>query len=194
MTRLEAINEVLTRCGLHPVSALETGTNSTVATIERILDMEILRVCTEVYHFNTEKMTLTPDVSTSKVALPTGTIEIDLLDSDERDVTARGDYLYDLTNSTLEFEGDVEVIVSRLFDWGCIPEPIRQYIAASTASRFNEGYGAGQRQPLLDRAKEKARLVAQQFNTRVADVNLLDTHDAYYSRGFRTRMPGSGLF
>lgn len=52
MTKLDAVNWILRRVGLRTISALETGSASTAADVERVLDEWTLRVLEQNWHFN----------------------------------------------------------------------------------------------------------------------------------------------
>lgn len=64
MTKLEAVNYVLTAVGLRAVGALETGTASTAADIEREIDRRVKVTCEENWNFNRRLgVRLTPDAN-----------------------------------------------------------------------------------------------------------------------------------
>ena len=64
MTKLDSVNFVMTAVGLRAISALETGTASTAADIEREIDRRVKLVCAESWHFNKRvNVVLQPDVN-----------------------------------------------------------------------------------------------------------------------------------
>lgn len=190
MNKLDAVNEVMLKCGLRPVTALDTNGASRQAEVERVLDAEELRVQIEGWHYNTRVDTLSPD-SNNRIEVPTGTLEIDSVDEDEdRNVTQIGGKLYDLDDNTYEFTADLKCRYILRIDYPCIPPPIREYIACSAAARYNEQFGSQSRQAYLAREEMRARTRAVRFNNRVADVNILDTDEAIRIKGDRSRYIG----
>lgn len=64
MTKLDAVNFVLTAVGLRAISTLETGTASTAADIEREIDRRTKLISAESWHFNKRvNVVLQPDVN-----------------------------------------------------------------------------------------------------------------------------------
>ena len=72
MTKLDAIQLIMMKVGLLPVTTLETGSASTAANIERILDMRTKMVCEEGWHFNQRRCVKVTPTSLA----PTGTLPI----------------------------------------------------------------------------------------------------------------------
>lgn len=188
MTKLDAVNEIMLKVGLRPVSTLDTNGASTHAQVERVLDAEELRIQIEGWHYNTRVAELTPSASTSKITVPTGTLEIDSHGPDDhRDVAQIGDVLFDLDENTNEFDGPIECRYVLRIDFTCIPPPVREYIVCSAAARFNEQFGSRDRQFYLAQEADRAKIRAKRFNNRVADVNVLDTPEMRKVKGNRTR-------
>ena len=178
MTRLEAVRKILTRCGFGDVQSLDTGGASMASYAERHLDLVIVEVQTEGWHFNTlARVTAEPDGS-DHIEAPSGTILMDTDGEDaHRDVAQVGGRLYDKDENTDEFTSSVstEQVLNRSF--GCIPFPIQNYIVARAALGFVVVHKPMER--MLIRSVEadlaKAKVEANRYEVRQSDVNLLKT-------------------
>lgn len=185
MTKLDAVNVVLSRNGRMPVSALDTSAASEAALAERLIDEIELRIQGEGWPYNTRTdVELTPG-SDDLIALPAGTITIDSFGIDAgRHVSQNGDHLYDHDNNTDEFEGTLRVRYTTRFDWGCIPYPVRDLIAARAAVAYNDRYIGDQKKAVsLALEDSRARARAEQHSGRTGNVNILNTADARRVRG-----------
>lgn len=194
MTKLDAVNYILTGNGQRPVTVLDTGGTSYVAEAERLLDTVELEIQTRGWHYNTlRKVSLTPDAS-DHILIPAGVITIDTDYTDKwRDITQQGDHLYDLDNNTDEFTDPVYVTYVQRLEFSCIPEPFKQWIASEAAQRMAESYHpehyARLRVRQVDTANKKAAAI--RFNGDKSNSNVLNTVDADRFRGRVRRTGGS---
>lgn len=198
MTKLQAVQMVLRAIGRSTISALDTDGISDAANAERILDEVELEVQSRGFRYNRrENVTLSPDVD-DHIAVPTGAIVVFMGATQSRSLrfTKVGGRLYDVTNNTDEFDGDViaDYLVRESF--GCIPHPIQEYIARLACERFNDQYGGSlqaiqSRKTTLAVACREAKIEANRFNDTDEDVNVLATYDAWAGRGFRERNTNS---
>lgn len=190
MTKLEAVNHVMRSVGMYNVPALDTGGKSEAGYIESLIDELDVEVQLEGWHYNVHlKKELAKDGS-DRVALPTGAIAMwDARNQDWMDLTQIGQYFYDLDEETNQLEDvdTVDATVTFRFSWGCIPAPIRMYIAARAAVRYAENRidNHGRRIYVLQQREKEACRRAQQFNNRSKEVNVLDSIDALNARGGR---------
>ncbi len=192
MTKLDAVNLILTKAGMTRVSSLDTGGPSRAAEAERCLDEDELRIQMVGWHYNARRdVELTPDPSTSRINIPTGCLTIDSFGQDAwRDITQRGDVLYDVDNNTYAFTGSLRVDFTERFDFDCIPLPVRTYIALTAAMTFFTNLPVGMRDYMrlrtLTADLQDAKTAANQFNDTKANTNLLNTASAREMRGDRT--------
>lgn len=190
MTKLEAVNHVVRSVGLPSTPALDTGGKSTYAYIEELIDELDMEVQLEGWHYNRHlKKQIARDVN-NRVALPTGAIAMyDARNQDWMDLTQIGQYMYDLEEETNVLDTDVDATVIFRFSWGCIPAPIRMYIAARAATRYAENRMLKDHIYILQQREAKVRRSAVTFNNRSKEVNVLDSVNGRDARGGRFYRP-----
>ena len=195
MTKLEAINAILRRLGLTPVSALDTGGNSTQAQAERYLDDSNRSCQARGWHFNTRKgVTLTRNGS-NKIAVPAGTYRIDTSGTCSHiDVSVVGGFLYDLENNTDVWARDLEVSYVMSSDFADLPQTFADYVVSEAAFLYNRAHKAN---PAIDTAlsAETTRRYseAKREDDDRADVNVLNTSEMNQMRG-RPRMRDRSVY
>ena len=195
MTKLEAINAILRRLGLTPVSALDTGGNSTQAQAERYLDDSNRSCQARGWHFNTRKgVTLTRNGS-NKIAVPAGTYRIDTSGTCAHiDVSVVGGFLYDLENNTDVWARDLEVSYVMSSDFADLPQTFADYVVSEAAFLYNRAHKAN---PAIDTAlsAETTRRYseAKREDDDRADVNVLNTSEMNQMRG-RPRMRDRSVY
>lgn len=189
MTKLTAINAILRRIGLPPVSALDTGGNSTAAHAERYLD-DADRACqAKGWHFNTRRgVTITRDVN-NKCAVPASTYRIDTDGADaDKDVTVVGGFLFDLENNTDVWGQDLVVTYVSQAAFTDLPETFADYIVTEAALAFNRAHKKDKDlDALLQGELSKRWTEAKREDDARADVNVLNTSEMIQLRG-RPRM------
>jgi len=198
MTKLEAVQQIVSRCGKFRPSELETDGTSDASEAERILDEEGRDLMSKGWHVAEEfDDELTPDGS-GHVALPDGVLTIDTHGSSmHRNVTQRGRRLYDLDNRTYVFTDTTLVVRYVLWiDFACLPEPIQRYAMLLAASRYCVEHGV-ENNSFRDRLQQRidtdliiAKRAAVKFNENAGDVNILDTYEAQNIRGVRVEVDG----
>ncbi len=188
MDKLAAVNYVLQGAGRGTVPALDTDGNSAAANAERIIDEVELEVQTDGWHYNDRRgVEITPDGS-NFIVVPDGTLTID---SDGRDlgrnVVQNGDRLYDAEDNTFEFTGSLICRYVLRFEWECIPIPVRLYMAAEAACRYNLRHGKLELRQRLEFARDGLRVKAKQFDTNARGTNVLDTVKGHWRRSTYAR-------
>jgi len=185
MTKLDAVNIVLTRNGRAPVSALDTSAASEAAHAEQLIDEVELRIQAEGWPYNTRSDVELEAADDGQIDLPTGCITIDAYGQDAwRHVSQNGGHLYDHDNNTSTFTGTIRVQYTLRLGWGCIPYPVRDLIAARAAVTYNERYGRDpQRVAGLMLEDSRARTRAEQHAGRTGNINVLQTPEAARVRG-----------
>jgi hypothetical protein len=186
MTKLESVNRVLRRAGGYPVNSLDTNGPSAAAEAERCIDESAKIILQREWNFNTRsKVTLTPDVN-GYIAVPAGTLHLDTDGNSEyRNITYRGQRLFDVTNNTEIFSGPITVLITSLWEFHCIPEPVADYITAEAAFNFNAARGVAQNEARLVNELVQMRNKAVAWNSRQHDVNLLDSFHSQDVKGGR---------
>ncbi len=189
LTKLQAVNYVLTVTGSLPVADLDTSGNSAASMVERTIDDETIAALDEGFHFNTRNnVEIAPDGS-NYINAPASAIRIDTDAEDANtDGVQVGGRLYDRENNTFEWDDSLKTEQVLNIDWGCIPYPIRRYITTKAAVVFARSYGnmiEPSKMVRLEREHELWRIKARKYDSDVADVNLLRTPDSIYVSGNR---------
>ena len=189
MTKLDAVQRIMRRVGMGAVAALQTGEESDAGRIEDMLDQVSLDTQQRGWNFNERRdVELTPDVSTKKIALPTGTIQID---SDAQslscDVTQLGSFLFDREHNTDQFDNPIRTRIVYYYAFGCIPYHVQRLIVAETQLRFTEQKGDIPRAMVRGLFEERERATAEAYrdDARLRNTNLLHTHSAQTVLGSR---------
>lgn len=171
-TKLNVVNRGLNLMGQLPVNDLET-LHPAIPAILAALDNANKQVQSRTWWFNTETLTLVPQVGTKRISIPNDTVAVDATDP-RLSVAQRGRYLYDTANGTFEFSSPVEVKLHRLVDFDDLPPTAAAYVITQALRETQSGLdGDGQRyRDLLDEdARMFAALTAE--DTRFTQANLL---------------------
>lgn len=130
LTKLEAINTMLSTIGESPVNTL-TGTLPADTTIALNILTEVSRdTQAKGWHFNTEfQVEFSPD-SDKKITVADSVLRIDLAPADEGDIdlVLRGTKLYDRKEHTYDFDDKIKATVVYGFDFEELPHVAKQYI------------------------------------------------------------------
>jgi hypothetical protein len=133
MSRLDAVNQILSATGDEPVSSLteESGSDSVAAELR--LDEETRNVQIEGWYFNTVKRTFVPNAS-GNILIPGTILQVDA-PWDTR-YTVRSGLLFDLINNTSAFSSSVTIGVIEQLSWDDIPPPAKAYIVAIASKKY----------------------------------------------------------
>ena len=181
-TKLDAINSMLIGIGEAPVNTLNSGLQEAeVAAI--LLDNVSRDVQSACWSFNTDlRYTLTPNTA-KEIVLPSNTLVVDttkLKRDYNTDVIERKSRLYDRTKNSYEFDGDVEVDITYLFDFEELPEVARRYITLRAGRKFQENILGSSEMTQLQFKDEQAALInLRDFESQSADYNIFDNYDTY---------------
>jgi len=195
MNKLDAVNAVLRRIGLTPVSALDTGGLSVQAQAERYLDDADLACQARGWHFNTRSnVTLTRNAS-NKISVPASTYRIDTMGTDgDKDVTVVGGYLFDLENNTDVWSQDLVVTYVSKAAFTDLPQTFADYIISEAAFLFNRSHKKDKDLDALLQAEVARRSSeARREDNDRSDVNVLNTQDMNQLRG-RPRMRDRSIY
>lgn len=195
MLKLDAVNQCLRALGWTGVRSLDTDGFSDAAIAEQTVDEMELKVQTMGWYYNTRKeVLLTPD-SAGNIAIPDGCITIDSDGVDKwREVTQLGDRLYDLDNNTNVFTvTNLSCTYTLRYQFGCIPEPIQEYITAMAAHAHNERYQQSLNRRVTARQHlimeiSRAKAIAMRFEDSTSDVNFVTSTEMLILKGQRNRL------
>lgn len=190
MELLHAVNVVLEAVGLYPESRLDpNGSPSENARVQAIIDRESQQIQGESrWAFNEIPMSLSPSVS-GTIAAPAHTIWIASEDL-SRPVSIRNGLLYNMADNTSTFTSEIRVRVKQLIAFGCLPDPIAQFVAACAAKRFNENRGDRARQSHLYDQYIRALKIANRFNAQSKTQRVGDSIEGLQARGRSTPVRG----
>ena len=181
-TKLDAINSMLIGIGEAPVNTLNSGLQEAeVAAI--LLDNVSREVQSACWSFNTDlRYTLTPNTA-KEIVLPSNTLVVDttkLKRDYNTDIIERKSRLYDRTKNSYEFDGDVEVDITYLFDFEELPEVARRYITLRAGRKFQENIlGSSEMTQLQFKDEQAAFINLRDFESQSADYNIFDNYDTY---------------
>lgn len=171
-TKLDAVNAILRVIGELRVNSLDDP-HPALDDIIEALDNEVTWLNADAWWFNVEYPTLTPQVGNNQIIIPGDVLSVDSLDKYPR-VAVRGDRLYNLDTSTLEFTGPVKCRIHRRIDFDNLPYNARAYVMQTAKLHFQaemDGDGAETRKIGSDRAEAYSRLNAEHI--RYTRANML---------------------
>ena len=146
MSKIEAVNRMLSAIQMRPVQSLEEPLDPTVAQAKLTIDQELLSLLKKGWEFNIEDgRTLPQDTSTGYVAVPTEVIAIDftglsrgqgrfrgaLLDQASADtgtyrLTVRSQKIYNSTQRTFVIGQDITANLMVAIDYADCPPAIQE--------------------------------------------------------------------
>ena len=139
LTPLDAINEILSTIGEAPVDTIEDSGNIDVDNAYRILKSVNRQVQIDGYTFNTiSSYPLIPDRFTKEIAWDSTLLRVSTTEGNF--LRNRGGLVYDVTNNTDKFDGQIEVEAIVLVPFEELPEAFREYITIKSARLFATRY------------------------------------------------------
>lgn len=172
LTKLDAVNVLIGKLGQRPVNSLETA-HPLVASALALIDRHSRKFQARKWWFNTEFPTLTPQVGNKRITLPGDTLSVDAVDRTPR-VAARGRFLYNLDDSTLEFDEPLQVQLHRLVAFEDLPHNAAEAVLAAAVLEWltdRDGDGEKLRVALGDKQATWAAVHAEHI--RSSQRNLL---------------------
>jgi len=140
LSKLEAVNLMMTAIGETPVNSITSSTTTDVSIAIQILDNVSREVQSVGWHFNSDtNYKLVPN-SSNQIELPTNCLKIDTThNSGHLDFTERARKLWDRKNHTYTItEEKVYVAIVWLLNFDELPEVARRYIAVRSARIFQD--------------------------------------------------------
>tara|TARA_Y100001973_G_C5092846_1_gene278426 strand:+ start:186 stop:791 length:606 start_codon:yes stop_codon:yes gene_type:complete len=201
MDKLASVNAMLQRLGKNVVSALDTDGTSVASYAERAIDDAMRQVQQRGWHFNSKY-----DVEVT--ANESGQIDVSALegsselyyvdtygDDFDTDVVRQGNFLYDRKEqSSTSFTGTIKL--EYIYDVGFanLPAAFQDWVIAQAALNYNKFYGGDRSRDIaLERDLLDSRSRAVQDETRVSDINVLETEAMRQVRG-RPRMQNRSVY
>jgi len=186
-TELEAVNTMLSAVGEPPINSLDAQKNADAAIARNILKEVNREIQTHGWHFNTQRdVSFSPDSTTKEILVGDNVVRIDIdmtsigTSYDERDVTQRGDKLFDRRSNTYEFTSDVKATVTYLFDWDELPEPFKNYVTVRSGRIFQDRMVGSQAHHGFSQQDEaRALALLKEFQSDTADHSIFDHYDIY---------------
>ena len=156
ITELQALNRILAQAGENPVNGLvDIPRNATRAheTLQEVI-ME-LQADTQFWHMNTElEKELIPDAITSKIQVAQNVVSISTR-FQEHELALRGDFVYDMRNSTYLFTNSITVKMKILLDWDELPVQHRTYFQKVAARKYQQRFIANEKKHQFDLIEEQ---------------------------------------
>tara|TARA_R100001015_G_scaffold3089_1_gene1032 strand:+ start:18135 stop:18755 length:621 start_codon:yes stop_codon:yes gene_type:complete len=186
-TELEAINTMLSAVGEPPITFLDGQKNADAAIARNILTEVSRDVQTHGWHFNTQRnVTLTPGSDTF-ITLSDNVVRVDIeswsdstASTDSRDITQRGERLFNKTDNTYAFTEEVVATVIYLFEWIEMPEPMLRYITVRASRIFQDRMVGSQAHHAFSQEDEvRARAMLKEFEMDTADHSIFGNYDVF---------------
>ena len=137
-SELEAVNIILSSVGADVVDSIDTDVDVDVSNACRMLERVSRDIQRKGWDFNTETVVMHPSKTTKRILWDNTLLSYKATDG--KTYVKRGDYLYNITDSTYEFDNSVELKVIRAVDFDDLPDVFRNYIAAKAAYSFQQRY------------------------------------------------------
>lgn len=179
-TKLDVVNAGLRVLGERPVNSLDSP-HPAVASLLGSLATTLVALNADRWWFNTETITLTPQVGTKHILLSPDLLAVDNTDP-TINVTFRGGKLYDLKRGTYEFDNPVELKVHRYVDFDDLPIQARLYVGQTVVLNVQselDGDGAETRKLSADVARAYNMLSAE--HVRAVQANMLQRPGVQFS-------------
>jgi len=192
LTKLQAINIILSNVGQSPVSDLDS-TNPQVAIADVILEEVSHAMQSEGWSFNSEgHYPFTPD-NDGNIAIPDNVLSLDLVGTAEANPSIRGGRLYDKHNHTYTWDEAIEVDVVWYFDYDDLPEVFKQYVAIRAANLFaGRAVGSVEAARYSEREEAAARASCIEYETQQGDYSYLG--DANGRKHYLTYLPINAVY
>ena len=154
LTTLDVVNDMLGLLGERRVNAIDEP-HPMIPNAVAKLETATAWVQADMWWFNVEYPTLTPQAGTGELLVPNDTAACDSLTQYPR-LAVRGNRLYNLDDVTDVFTDPIRVRLHRIVPFDDCPLLVRAYIAARAKLDFQKDY---------DGDSMKAQILAQEIRT-----------------------------
>lgn len=137
-TELDAINYILSAIGSAPVTTLEEDMDMDVVNARRILATVSRNIQRKGWDFNKVTRTLSPRMDNHRI--PWDRTIIALHATDGSTLVKRGDWLYDMTRGSYEFDKPITVEIIEGIDYDDLPDAFKTYVTVKAAVDFHARY------------------------------------------------------
>lgn len=172
LTTLTVVNEMLGTLGEAPINDIDAF-HPLVPRAVTTLETMNYTIQSDAWWFNTEALTLVPQVDTGHILLPSDCLSVDSVGSSPR-LAYRDGRLYNTDDATYVFASRVTVIIKRLVPFEQTPPSARAYIGARAVQKFQtsiDGDSTKMRELKADTAS--AYIVFNAEHIRNSQVNFL---------------------
>ena len=138
-SELDAINLILSSVGESPVNSLAESQSVDVDNAISTLTGVSRAIQRKGWEFNTRSsVSVLPDKTNNQIRYnPTW---ISISSDDDKTYVKRGDYLYNLTDSTFTFEKAISLNIIEAVDFEDLPDVFKTYIVTKAAIQFQTRY------------------------------------------------------
>lgn len=181
LTKLQAINEILTAVGETAALTLVSGAADTT-NAEVVLDAEARKVLVKGFDFNTdEDWEIAPD-SNGHILVPTDALFIDAVDPTLR-LTPRNGRMWDKRRQTDVFDRPVRFRIIRDVPFEACPYHVQRMIVAQATKKYQRAYvGSAVLDQMNVEDQMDANATGQDAESDADDYNILDNPDVMGSR------------
>lgn len=169
---LSVVNEMLGTLGEAPINDIDAF-HPVVPRAVATLDAVNYAVQSDKWWFNTEYLTLVPQLGTKEILLPADCLSVDAIARSPR-VAARDGKLYNLDKATYEFDSPVDVDIKRMVPFEHTPATARVYIGARAVQKFQSTIdGDSAKMRTLKEETQLAYIVFNAEHIRNSQINFL---------------------
>ncbi|MBS5519650.1 MAG: hypothetical protein KHX13_04875 [Acidaminococcus intestini] len=173
LSELDAINIILSSVGNDLVNSLDDEVDVDIANAKNILELTSRNIQRKGWDFNTYRYTMYPDVYTKKILWDNRIIKFS--SEDGNTYAKRGNYLYNMSNQTDEYDREVVLTAIMALDFEDLPDCFKSYIAARAAIDFQSRYFGDQQvsQDLQYNMQEAYQDIVQ-YDMDMGNYNMLN--------------------
>ena len=165
---LDVVNDCLATMGESPLNSLEDD-HVYKAAAQNFLNDSNKTLQQRGWWFNEEYVTLTPDATSNYIYVPQDALKVQTLDIYAPPAAQRGKRLYHSGKNTYEWDGPVDVKLTRLLTFEDLPYPAADAVRYATVLRFQREYDADSfryQQIGVDYQRAHAELVAEDVRNK----------------------------
>lgn len=172
LTKLDAVNLILSSVGSDPVDSIDTESDIDVSNAVRLLDTESRNIQRKGWDFNTGTYTFTPDKISQQIYWDSRILSHKATDGNS--YIQKDGYLYNATDRTFKFTKDVELEVTMLLEFEELPDCFKNYIARKAAMAFQVRFmGDTSISQFLQMELQEAYQDIVDYDLNMGDYNML---------------------
>lgn len=173
MTRLEAVNIIISNIGQSPVTTIDTD-NPLVSMAVNVLEEVSESVQGESWVFNTERSYPFPIDINNEIQVPSNVLSLDNPEYSTGSLVIRQGKLYDKRGHTYKFKTNLNLDVVWLFDFDDLPMAAKSYVTMRAANLFaGRAVGSAEQVKFGEREEAAARAALLEYETQQGDYNVL---------------------